>query len=274
MTSSSLDLSRLFAAAEAALILKQAELNAADPLNHNHGDHMVEVFQAAMQAAAAKGGALGPEAGGEGTSIYDYADSPEASTGDSGSSDAGITDAGITDAGNANAANADAGIADAMDYAAGLLRGLPENGSAQVYARGLAELAAQFRQRGLTLEDLAAVARQRLQKELTGVESPEARPGKTAETMKALLNALAAWEQAEARAAQGDSPVERTAKGALDMGYLFAVGMAYLQAKQKGGDGLDVLVDTVVASSPLAQAPYRAQSGRIALRAILEAMIG
>ena len=55
-----------------------------------------------------------------------------------------------------------ASLAEAMDYAAGLLRQLPQNGSAQVYARGLGALAAQFRQRGIDLDELAPYVRSAL----------------------------------------------------------------------------------------------------------------
>jgi hypothetical protein len=223
-----MDLSRLFAAAEAALILKQEELNAADALNGNHGDHMVEIFQAATEAAATQAAS---SAGG------------------------GVTGAGL---------------AEAMDYAAGLLYQQAHNGSAQVYARGLEELAAQLRQRKLTLKDLVSAVQTRINRETTGVENPEPEAGKTTETLKALLNALAGWEKAEAAAASGNQFA--TTKNPMDMGYLFGVGMAYLQARQKGGDPLDILVDTVVSASPLANVPHRAQSGKIALRAMLEGM--
>ena len=103
------------------------------------------------------------------------------------------------------------------------------------------------------------------------MEAPEPEAGKTTQTLKALLNALAGWEKAEAAAASGNQTTS-TSINPMDMGYLFGVGMAYLQARQKGGDPLDILVDTVVSASPLANVPHRTQSGKIALRAMLEGM--
>jgi hypothetical protein len=228
MDSSPIDLAHLFQSAEAALILRQDELNQADPHNHNHGDHMVEVFQAATEAAAIKDGS---------------------------------------------------GLAEAMEYAAALLRHRPENGSAQVYARGLSELAAQFRQRGLDLDDLTPYVRSTLAKRMSAEPLPEAQPApagaNSGEVLKALLNGLAAWEKAE-RSSAGSGAGENleTGKNSLDLGYLFGVGLSYLQAKQKGGHPLDILAETVVASSPLARLPHRHESGKIALRAILGAMGG
>jgi hypothetical protein len=234
MEQNSIDLPRLFAAVAERLSLERGALNEADAFNHDHGDHMVEIFQVASEAADVK-------------------------------SD-GFTSAGKTGD----------DLAEAMEYAAELLQSRPENGSAQVYARGLEHLAGQFRQRGIGLEELAPFVQRTLQKQATGTEVPDTRPGRSTEVLKALLNALAGWEKAEAgEAVQAGDPPNGNAgqdskKGSLDLGYLFGVGMSYLQAKQKGGDALDVLAETVVSASPLAGVPHRYQSGKIALRALLE----
>ena len=222
-----LNLPQMFRETTAALILHQFDLNEADPANRNHGDHMVEIFQTATEAATAK---------------------------------------------------MDARLDEAMGYAAELLRRLPQNGSAQVYARGLAQLAGQFRQRDLGLDDLAPYVQRTVEKQVRGTEAPGPEPARSADVLKALLNGLAGWEKAETEAltpssgqAGQSSPLQDT-KSTLDMGYLFGVGMSYLQARQRGGDRFDILVDTVVSASPLARLPHRYLSGKIALRALLEAM--
>jgi hypothetical protein len=237
MEKNSFDLPRLFGAVADRLSLERETLNGADPVNHDHGDHMVEIFQVATQAAAA-----------------------------------------FRRGSNSSAGENNADLAGAMEYAAELLQLRSENGSAQVYARGLAQLAGQFRQRGIGLEDLAPYVQRTLQKQVTGADLPESSPAKSPEVLKALLNALAGWEKVEAGgpAPSGD-PANGDAgggsgKGNLDLGYLFGVGMSYLQARQKGGDALDILSETVVSASPLAGVPHRYQSGKIALRALLEAM--
>jgi hypothetical protein len=58
----------------------------------------------------------------------------------------------------------------------------------------------------------------------------------------------------------------------MDLGYLLGVGMAYLQAKQQGGDRLLVLAETVVSSSPLGAVPHRHQSGLMVVQKILQAL--
>ena len=207
-------LQAIFSAVGEALDERRAELNQMDELNHNHGDHMVEVFQLAARAGQEMQGAL---------------------------------------------------LVDAMDHAAGLLRERAQNGSAQVYARGLGLLAAQFRQHQIDLDDLLPVVQSYLRKQEESAGEGSASSG---EVLKGLMAALAEWEQVEA--SQGAT--EKKPFAGVDMGYLFGVGMAYLQAKQKGGDRLDILSETVVSASPLGNTPHRHASGVIAVRALLQAM--
>ena len=167
------------------------------------------------------------------------------------------------------AAEKDSDLVESMEYAAELLRQQPDNGSAQVYARGLSQLAEQFRQRQIGLNELMAYLRSVLSKGKAAEKAEDGKPPRSGELLKALLAGLAGWERAEA-------PQPGAAPGGpgqgLDMGYLFGMGMSYLQAKQKGGDRLDILVETVVSASPLSRVDYREQSGRIALKALLQAM--
>jgi hypothetical protein len=209
-------LQEIFRAVGKALEEHRVELNQMDELNHNHGDHMVEVFQLAAQAGQEMQAAP---------------------------------------------------LADAMDHAAGLLRERTQNGSAQVYARGLGLLAAQFSQRQIDLDDLLPVVQSYLGEQGQSADEGSAGSG---EVLKGLMAALAEWEQAEASLAKGEAGQKPF--GGVDMGYLFGVGMAYLQAKQKGGDRLDILSETVVSASPLGSVSHRHASGVIAVRALLEAM--
>ena len=161
-------------------------------------------------------------------------------------------------------------LAEAMDYAAGLLRQLPHNGSAQVYARGLGALAGQFRQRSLGLDELAPYARQALRSPAAGSPAEgapaqaDAAAPRAGEILKALASALSAWERLEA---DPSGP-----PGDLDMGALFGMGMAYLQAKQVGGSRLQTLAEAMVQASPLGRLPHRAQSGRLVFQTLLREM--
>ncbi len=88
--------------------------------------------------------------------------------------------------------------------------------------------------------------------------------GRSGDILKALLSALADWERLE-------SEKPGSSRG-MDLGYLFGVGMAYLQAKQQGGDRMSVLAETVVSSSPLGRVPHRHQSGLLVVQEILQAL--
>ncbi len=154
-------------------------------------------------------------------------------------------------------------LAEAMQYAAGLLGEQSNNGSARVYSSGLAQMAFQFRKHDLGLDDFVGYVRQALRENKEEVEQTGETRSK--DVLKALLAALAGWKDIEAGKPTADSP--------LDMGFLFDLGVAYMQAKQRGGtDRARVLADAAASVSPLSSVPHRLQSGKLAIEALLEAM--
>ena len=207
-----LNLEQLFQSVTAVLVQNQAALNQADPFNADHGDHMVEIFHVASQAAREKAGANLPEA---------------------------------------------------MEYASQKLVDRTNNGSALVYAHGLEQMARQFRSYGVTLEDLVPYVQGLIKKEGKSTSGEAAQP-RSGDVLKALLAGLSDWQKVEA----GQSP----ANSRLDMGYLIELGMAYMQARQRGGGRLEVLADAAASASPLSSLPHRYQSGKMALLALLQAM--
>ena len=205
------DLSSIFNAVGEALRQNKDAFNQADPINANHGDHMVEVFELAARAADEK---------------------------------------------------RDAGVADAMEYGANLLAAQADNGSARMYAHGLGQMARQLRRYHVSLEDLLLYVRGALSKDKeAGMPEPEVSSG---DVLKALMNALAGWGQIESGQVPTDSP--------LDMGALFEFGMAYMQAKQRGGSRIEILADAAASVSPLSKTPHRYLSGKRAIQALLTAM--
>jgi len=161
------------------------------------------------------------------------------------------------------AASSQPGFWPAMEEAARRLRALPGNGSAQVYAHGLEQLAAQLKAYGLDLDDLVNYIDNLLADEKGETGSPTGGE-KRGEMLKALIKALAAWKAVE----QGQPAPERP----VDMGYLFDLGVAYMQAKAKGGSRAEVLGETAATVSPLNAAPHRMLSGKLAIAALLNAM--
>jgi len=216
MAESSLSsLAPLFQAVGEALSQSQSALNQADPLNGNHGDHMVEIFQIATQAAQEKQTA-----------------SP----------------------------------AEAMAYAADLLEALTGNGSAMVYAHGLREVAEQLRRYDISLDELVGYVQKALGEEKTSAQTAVPGLARSGDILKALLAGLASWGQVE----EGRTP----SGNLLDMGTLFEFGMAYWQARQRGGERAAVLADAAASVSPLSKVPHRYQSGKMAIQALLQAMQG
>jgi hypothetical protein len=178
-----------------------AALNPADAFNGNHGDHMIEIFQVASNAAQAQQGA---------------------------------------------------GLAQAMLSAADQLDELPANGSARLYAIGLRQVGEQFQKYGITLDDLVSYVNSALDEspDDSGQKLNAARSG---EVLKALVAGIAGWGPA----ASGQ------ANAGLNMGALFEFGMAYLQAKQRGGSRIEVLSDAAASVSPLRDTPHRYVSGKL-----------
>jgi hypothetical protein len=148
-----------------------------------------------------------------------------------------------------------------MEHASQLLEQRSHNGSAQVYANGLRQMGAQFRHYQVTLGELIdymqGATGERREKE----SKAQSRSG---DVLKALVAGLSGWSQAENGQAAQNRP--------LDMGALFELGMAYLQAKQRGGSRIEVLADAAASASPLSRRALRYQSGRLAIQALLEAM--
>lgn len=213
-------LASLFQAVGEALDQNRQAFNLSDPVNGNHGDHLVEVFEIAAHAASEKPGA---------------------------------------------------DVAAAMEHAAQLLAAQTDNGSAQVYAHGLDQMARQLRRYNVALDDLLIYVQGALSKDrepvATGqpaVEQPSEASASSGDVLKALMNGLAGWGQIESGQAPSDSP--------LDMGALFEFGMAYVQARQRGGSRIEVLADAAAAVSPLSKTPHRYASGKLAIQALLTAM--
>ncbi len=248
------------AAVERTLAENRALLNQADPVNGNHGDHMAEIFAAAAQAAAG---------------------------------------------------TPDLPLSQAMQRAARALEGLAGNGSAEVYGRGLARLGEQFQRYNVSVNDLVGYVQQALGAPESAVadeaiplpgrpgaglggaaiplaDALDAPPGDGAalsgggalqtpsgegrspapgDVLKALVNGLGAWAQSEP---QPDGSASTPYK--LSMGALFEFGMAYMQAKQRGGSKARVIADAAASVSPLSSVPHRYQSARLAIEAFLKAI--
>lgn len=161
-----------------------------------------------------------------------------------------------------------AGLPGVLEQAGRLITQLEDNATAQVYAHGLEQFGRAFRQHQVEFDDLARYLRQVLEvPPANGTTRGQAASSSKAEiggeVLKALVAGLAAWGQVE----NGENPSEK----GVDMGYLFELGINYMQAKSRGGTRLEVLSEAAVNASPLSRVPYRAQSGKLAFSALLQA---
>lgn len=154
------------------------------------------------------------------------------------------------------------GLAEAMDYAGQLLQGLEGNASAQVYANGLAQFAIQFRKYGLTFEDLVLYLRKALKEDQDQGASESVR---SKDVLKALVAALAGWQGTESGA--------KKPANSLDLGYMFDLGVAYLQAKSRNSTRIEVIADAAATVSPLNQVPHRYASARLAILTFLRSLL-
>ncbi len=151
--------------------------------------------------------------------------------------------------------------AETMEYAARLLQEEKQNGSAQVYARGLSSMAEQFRKYEITLDDLVSYIQGVLVENRSNKEIISQKSGKV---LKALVTGLAAWGQ--------DSDGQTRTGDSLDMGALFEFGMIYLQARQRGGSRIEILADAAASACPLSKVLHRYLSGKVAIHALLQSV--
>ena len=154
-----------------------------------------------------------------------------------------------------------------MAYAGRQLALLKDNGSAQVYGRGLECVAAQLGERQITLDELVNYVSSILEGESAPSVNGEAENGgssRSGEVLKALVAGIAEWNRRES----GDSPDGSP----LSMGALFDFGIVYLQAKQRGGTRTAIIADAAASVSPLGSVPHRLESGKLVVETLLKAL--
>lgn len=151
---------------------------------------------------------------------------------------------------------------------------LEGNASAQVYGRGLACFGEALAQSGISAGELALFVRRMLEEqgsggsETSGSETSGSQagiqPAERSQVLKALIYGLSAWKRRESGSPQTDIR--------MDLGSLFDLGIAYMQARRRNPTKIETITDVAVSSSPLNEVPHRALSGKIAIRAFLEGL--
>ncbi len=144
---------------------------------------------------------------------------------------------------------------DQLRYASEYLGQNANNGSAHVYADGLAQAAQQFQGQQAITPDNALLLIQAL---LAGGQ-PASSQGQAD-----LLGSLLGGQQAQ--------QVQQTQ--GIDLAALLSAGMTFMSAKQQGQDNVQAALTALMSSGPMAQRPHREQSGQLVANALLQAIAG
>jgi hypothetical protein len=157
-------------------------------------------------------------------------------------------------------------LSEAMAGAADQLKKAGDNDIAQIYAHGLAEISDQLRINDVSLQNLIATIKSFLGDDDNGISSHKdsENEARTGIVLKSLLAGLADWNRVEESQEKSDHP--------LDFGALVGIGMAYMQAKRRNQERIDILADAAASASPLVKDPCHYQSGVIAIKALLQAI--
>lgn len=195
MAENQVDLTQLFSAVSGVLANKQAALNEADTYNHDHGDHIVEIFNVITKAVQKKSAAT---------------------------------------------------PAEQLAFASRQLEASSQSGSAQLYAQNLKTASEQFKDKLLTPENAMLLVQLLLGASQTSAGSD-------------LLGKLLSG----GKAADGQ-------QAKVDTSDLLAAGMAFLQAKQRGGTTTESLVEALVTGSQMGASSHRAESGKLIANTLMQ----
>ncbi len=147
--------------------------------------------------------------------------------------------------------------ADQLAYASELLRSRTKSGSAEMYAQGLSRAAQEFQGR----KDVTPEAIPSLIQAMLGTQQPAQKQSQpsSGDLLGSLLGSLVGSQTQQPQQDEG-----------LDLGDLLNAGMAFLSAKQQGGDNLEALINAISSSTQTGQRPYRAQSGALVANTLLQ----
>lgn len=141
-----------------------------------------------------------------------------------------------------------------LSYASQLLK-QQESGSAQVYANGFATAAQQFQGKSVTADNAGML----IQTLLGGGQAPAQSGGGSSDMLGALLGGLT-----------GQS--NQATDDGLDVGDLLNAGLAFMNAKQKGGSTANAAIEALMSASPLGQSAHRKESGAMVANTLMQVL--
>ncbi len=141
-------------------------------------------------------------------------------------------------------------VASGLSTASELLAGdKKKSGSADMYAKGLAQAAEYFKDQDLDASQMLPL----LQTILGGGEASVTKGA------GGLLDSLVG-------SIGGDD--------GLDLGDILSAGAAFMEAKESGDSNLEAAMDAVISSSKMGESPHRAQSSKLVADVLLKTLMG
>lgn len=262
MAQSSIDLAGLFGTVTQALAQNQQNLNQADDYNSDHGDNMVRTFETIT-------GALQKKQGSSASTALSYAAKQLSKSSTSGS--------GKLYAQNLNQAAAQfKGKQIDQRGALDLLQTLIGGGQAPAQGGSAAQSAQTQAPAQGGIDDLLGAL-------LGGQTQPQAA---SQGGMEDLLGALMGGGQVQSQPASqggagdllgallggGQTSSQGNSQSGLDLGDLLTGAMAFMQARQSGGNTMTALVQAFMAASGMGNSAGRQQSTQIVVNSFLQAL--
>jgi hypothetical protein len=146
--------------------------------------------------------------------------------------------------------------ADQLEYAAQLLRGKSQSGSASLYANGLEQAAKQVLGKNVDAGTVITILQS-----LMGGGTVSKKAANESDMISALLGQLSG--AGSGQSGQG-----------IDLGSLVSAGMGYMAAKQGGKSDLEALTGVLLSGTQMAETPHRAQSGELVTSTLLKSLSG
>lgn len=131
------------------------------------------------------------------------------------------------------------------------------SGSAHLYSQGLAQAAQQFQGQQAVTPDNAMLLIQSL------LGDGQSAPPQGGDLLGALLGGQQSTQQGGGSKKEG-----------LDLSDLLNAGLTFMNAKQQGQDNLQAALTALMSAGPMAQKPYRQQSGQVVANALLQVVSG
>lgn len=287
MATQSVDLAKLFGTVATTLLENKDALNKADTHNHDHGDNMVEIFQAVTQAVQQKKAATPSEQ-------LAYASQVVQSKSQSGSAklyaeglqsaatklqgkktvttDNAVTllqalmgtQTKVTPQTLQSQAQAAYGSGSGADLLGSLLGGMTGSGQSAPAADAGDLLGSLLGGMGGTAQQPSSSgAGDLLGSLLGGLSGTSAAPAEQdagADLLGSLLGGLTG------------TTTGKKQTGKIDVAMLLKAGMAYMAAKQSGSTGMEALLQAIMAGSRVGNQGYRAQSGTLVASTLLQAL--